>query len=797
MNTNRENITPDNIKNNKFNLRKAFSMYLDHWKWFVISCVLFLGVGFMYLRYTIPEYKASAKVMILSEQDGATAGAAFQDLSLFSAVQESKMEDEVYVIKSRSFLRKIIKKLSLNVRYYVKGRVLETELYKNTPIDINFLAPDSSIDQTNFNFYIDVTSSLDFNYRINEDDLPKKVAFGEKISTSFGGMIITPKETNNEKIIGTSIRIKITPVNKIAQSLKRRISILPSKHSSKVLDFSLQDPIDDKAKDIINTLIAQYNISTIEEKNIKSKNTANFIDKRVELIASDLVNVDDSIVRFKTGNKVTDITSEVGMFLNSNALNEQELDAAKTQLSILNYTKDYLKTESSKLQPLPSNMGGMDDPSIAALSTQYNELLKTRESRSKSAGEKNSIIVELDQTIRGVRETLLQNIENSRRAMSIRLGSLENKSDRINSKIHSVPGQANKLRSIERAQGVKETLYLYLLQKREEATISLTATSASAKVIDEAYSGGSPVFPNTNMVYIAALFLGLFVPFSIVYVGDLLDTKIHSKEDLEAEIRNISILGEIPRIKNKNKILVERNDRSILSESFRIIRTNFDYIKRGREVVDYDNVVFVTSTIKGEGKSFFSLNTALTMANTNKRVLLIGADIRNPQIHSVLKGQIKPEISKIGLTEYLVDKSILVGETINTYNVNDIEIDILLSGKIPPNPAELLMNDRIKDLFNYASNQYDIVIVDTAPAMLVTDTLLISQYAGHTIYITRADYTEKQVLSFTKELYVNNKLSGMMLVVNDVKQSNFGYGAKYGYYAASEKKGFFRKKNKA
>ena len=319
--------------------------------------------------------------------------------------------------------------------------------------------------------------------------------------------------------------------------------------------------------------------------------------------------------------------------------------------------------------------------------------------------------------------------------------------------------------------------------------------------MEEASDCGSPIPLNKKMLYIAALFLGLIIPFLIIYVADLLDTKIHNKEDLENELKNISVLGEIPTVKDgiltDGIFLVEKNDRSILSESFRIIRTNFDFVRRGRNVTAYDNVVFVTSTVNGEGKSFFSINTALTMANTGKRVLLIGGDIRNPQIHHVLSTVLKVDAHAIGLTDFLADRTLATEDIINSYLVNDISIDIMFSGKIPPNPAELLMSSRIKEVFDYASEQYDIVIVDTAPAMLVTDTLLISQYAGHTIYLTRAGYTDKQVLNFARELHATNKLNGMMLVVNDVNQSNFGYGARYGYYGKPQKKGFFSRKAKA
>uniref|UniRef100_UPI0035629A8F polysaccharide biosynthesis tyrosine autokinase n=1 Tax=Seonamhaeicola sp. TaxID=1912245 RepID=UPI0035629A8F len=366
-------------------------------------------------------------------------------------------------------------------------------------------------------------------------------------------------------------------------------------------------------------------------------------------------------------------------------------------------------------------------------------------------------------------------------------------SRRINSKLYSAPDHERTLRSIERTQSIKEALYIFLLQKREEATISISSISPSIKIVEEPYSLGSTISPTPMVAYLGALFIGLFIPFGVIYVKDLLDTKIHNKEDLQNEIKNITVLGEIPNFGKKENGLIKRNDRSIMSESFRIIRTNFDYVKRGRNVQNYDNVVFVTSTINSEGKSFVSLNTALTLANTGKRVLLIGADIRNPQIFSAIKNKVGKNQSKVGLTEYLFDKSIILGETINSYDINEIPIDIMLSGKVPPNPAELLMSDRMKALFDDASEQYDYVIVDTAPSMLVTDTLLFSQYAGHTIYVTRAGYTEKRILNFAKELHEDNKLKGMMLVVNDVKQSNFGYGAKYGYYCAPKKKGLFGK----
>ncbi|CAH8286091.1 capsular exopolysaccharide synthesis family protein [Mariniflexile fucanivorans] len=778
-----------------FNLKKSASIYLKRWFWFVLSILICLSIAYTKLRYTTPLYMASAKVMLLSDTDASSPDAIFKDLTFFADKEDAKVEDEMEVIMSRDFFIDIVKDLRLNVQHFNKGRIYESEIYKSVPININFIESDSIIDQTNFSFYITIISNKEFEYRVDEDDDPKKVSFGEKIPTSFGGFIITPSSNNLAANFGVDIRTQISSVRYIAESLKSSVYIYQENKASKIINISIEDPIIDKAKDIVNTLILKYNEETMGQKNIKSINTAKFINERVEAIAKDLVGVDDSIVRFKTGNKLTNVADEASQFLTTSMQNEQLLEQSKMQLRQLNFMGASLGDVNS-YTPIPSNLG-LSDPTIVTLSSKYNELLIERDRLLKSAGEKNSVVIQLDQNLKSLKENLASSIQNSKKSLGIQINSFENQASMFNSKMFSVPGQESKLRGIERKQGIKEQLYLYLLQKREEAAISLTATSPSSKVIDQAYSTGSPVSPNKKMIYIGALFLGFIIPFGFIYVSDLLDTKIHNKEDLEKEIKNITVLGEIPRIKStlkgNEKLLVEKNDRSILSESFRIVRTNFDYVRRGRSVENYDNIVFVTSTINGEGKSFFSINTALTMANTNKKVLLIGADIRNPQIHFILTGESKPQNKTVGFTEFIVDKSVGVKDTISTYTVNDIELDILLSGKIPPNPAELLMSDRIKELFDYVSSEYDLVIVDTAPSMLVTDTLLISQYAGHTIYLTRADYTEKRILNFTKELHANKKLNGMMLVVNDVNQSNFGYGAKYGYYGDHGKKSFLKK----
>ena len=788
--TNEDLTTPVNT-GSKFNLKKAISLYTKQWKWFVLSIFLLLALVFLRLRYTIPQYRASSEIMLINDNEDTPTDKIFEELSLSKDKDNDLIEDEILVFKSRNVIKSVVKELGLNVQYFTQGLVLETEIYYNPPVNISFVASDSIIEQQSFNFYIDILSNETFNYREFEDQEPKIVTFGESIDTAIGGIVVTPRQPDVNSLSSSSFRVQLSRVNDVVEDLRDQLIIYPSQNSSRILSINLEDPIINKARDIINTLVKKYDEYSVGIKNRKSEGTVLLIDERINRIASDLINVDDSIVRFKINNKVTDVNTQADQFVSSSFANEQQMQSINTQLRLLNYTKERLNSNSGAYQSIPTNLG---DASISALCAQYNQLIVQRQNYLKSAGQNNPVVLELDQTIRNVRTNLKQNIEATLRSLNIQLNSLQNQYQSFSSKISSVPAQENRLRSIERKQGIKESIYLYLLEKKEEAIISQTVTSSNVKIIDSAYSLGR-VSPNGKILYIGALFLGFVIPFGFIYAKDLLDTKIHNKEDLDAIITDTPIIGEVPRLSGSDKLLITKNDRSILSESFRIIRTNFDFVRRARHVDQYNNVVFVTSTINGEGKSFFSMNMALTMASTGKKVLIIGGDIRNPKVFSDVKNpKTTSENTAKGLTEYLIDDTVSVKETIQNYTVNEIKLDVVLSGSIPPNPADVLMNeDRFKALFDTVSQDYDYVIVDTAPSMLVTDTLLISKYAGHTIYITRAGYTEKEILSFVKELKANKKLNGVILAVNDVDQSNYGYGAKYGYYGAPKKKKWFSK----
>lgn len=774
MNSLQKNTFEQNLNADKISIQEVIKKYLSNWKWFFLSAIVFLTLAYLFIRYSTPRYSVAATIKMIEDTSSSPEMAIFKDLEGFSD-NSIEVEDEVQIMKSRTLMLDVVKELKLNFQYFTEGRVKEVEMYDESPIRVKFLKSDSIINQAYFSFYIDIKSETKFNYSLNEEATTEEFTFGENIPTPIGNMVIVPT-INNKNAQGTRIRTFISPASQIADYYAREISISPTVHGSNVLGLYLTDPSRGKAIDIINAVIRVYNIGSISERGLVAKKTSNFINERINLISRGLSEIDSNAVRFKSGNRLTNIQSEADIYLNASSANEQQLISAGTELNMVNYMRDYVENQDSH-DLIPANVG-FSDPTITDATTKYNELVLERQRLLKSSSEKNPIIVNLDEQLGGLRQTMQQSLSNVSNTLNIRVNNLKAQESRINSKIYTVPGKERELRDIQREQGIKEQLYLYLLQKREESAIASATVAPKVKIIDPAFTKTRvPVSPNPKIIYIAGLLFGFGLPFSVIYLKGLFDTKIHSKEDIGFAINNIPVLGEVPSIKSKKEGLIKENDRSVLAESFRILRTNLDYFIRAKSLNENTcKVIYVTSTIGGEGKSFVAENLALTLAYSNKKVLIIGADIRNPSFSGILKNK---KINGFnGLTEYLLGKQ-QISQIIQPVLENG-KLDIITSGEIPPNPAEILMNDKMALLFDEVKKGYDFIVVDTAPSMLVTDTLIISDFADHTIYVTRAGYTDKKILSFPQELRNGNKLKGMVMLINDVVATNFGYGNKYG-----------------
>ncbi len=788
MSDNPESFTPD------VDLKEVVSSYTKHWKWFALSTIIFLLLAFVFLRYATPKYLAQSKIQIVDDESAGGGIDLFKELDILSG-GDKKVEDEIQIIRSRSNFIEVVKELKLNTKIMAQGNIISRELYDNPPITFNFISDDSITNKAKFEFFVILSSSTTFGYSAEEDSPVKPHSFGKEINTPIGDIIMTPNPDNFDRYKGEKIKVEITPVAIVAQDYMKKVVVSNPDDKSNIVNISLEDPSLRKGKDIIDALVRVYNRNAIRDKKIIADRTSEFISDRIQAISKNLSSADQSAQDLKTDKGITDLASEANVNLNVGAANQQELSNYRAQLNIASSMRDIVE-EQSGYEIVPANIG-LSDPTIAATTQRYNQLVLERNRLLKSSNEKNPVIQNLNQQLDGLKSSMKSSLSSTVNNLGLQVNTLSGQQAIINSKIYAAPKNERALRDITRKQQTTEQLYLFLLQKSEEAQIAVASTSPKSKIIDFAYGPSQfPTYPKRLLIYLGAFIVGLLIPFVIIYILDLLDNKIHSKTGLEKLTKDIPVLGEVPRLGKSDSKLVSKEDRSVLAESLRILRTNLDYlIKTKKSNEKKSNIVFVTSTVPGEGKTFISTNLSIILASTSK-VLLVGADIRNPKLYTFFPSNkkdskgIKPTRSKErGLTEYLYDHTLEVSDIMNTLQVKENKIDVIYSGRIPPNPAELLMTDRIGDLFKQVSEQYDYVIVDTAPLMVVTDTLLISKYADHLLYVTKAGVTEKRALDFPLRLKKDGKIKGLSFVVNYVKAYNLGYGGKYGYgYGQTQKK---------
>ena len=778
---------------NVIELKEILRIYLKQWKWFLLSLAIAIGAAFLYLRYATPHYVANAKIQIINENNTSSALNLFQELDYLNS-SSNVVQDEIELINSRSNFVEVVQELGLNIQMFALGNIQDTEIYQRQPVKLNFLVPDSLLYQANYTFYLSLATSTTFGYSEEEDSPLKVQAFGKTLSTPIGDIVVTPDVENIKRFKDRRIRVVIKPLHQVAQNFKNRINISQPDEYSNILNLSLETPIKKKSRDILNSLIRIYNRNAIADKKTIADRTSDFIDERISDISTSLSSVDQSAQDLKTSRGLTDIQSEANINLNVGAANRQELANYRTQLEIAAGMQDYVE-QSPGFEVMPTNLG-LNDPTIANTTDKYNQLVLERQRLLQSSTERSPIIQNLDQQLDGLKRTMLSSLNSTVNNLGMQVNTLSGQQAIINSKIYSAPRNERALRDITRQQQTTESLYLYLLQKREEAQIAVASTAPKSKIIDFAYNPTDlPVSPRRKLVYLASLLLGLLVPFSVIYTQDLLDNKVHNMHTLEKISMDIPVLGELPKITRKEEKVVMGDDRSVLAEALRIVRTNLDYLIKTKKSSGKNNIIYVTSSVPGEGKTFLSTNLSMILASTNKKVVLVGADIRNPKLYTFFMGSQIDKLSKVarnkdaGLTEYLYDDKLMAKDIINPMLVHSNTIDVVYSGRIPPNPAELLMSERLRQLLREMSEMYDYVIVDTAPLMVVSDTLLISEHADHMVYVTRAGVTEKKAIEFPIKLQEDGKIKGLCFVVNDVKASNLGYGGKYGYgYASSKRK---------
>lgn len=768
--------TENHKEDDSFNLKDQIFKYLTYWKWFLLSAFVFLVGAKLYLRYSIPEYKSFTTLLIKREDSGPMSEfSALEELSLFSGSKKD-IDDEMEVLKSRALIEKTIKEGEFNISYILEGRIKSSDAYGINPIKIDFK------EKTDYFYEKDTTISIK-EININKFELfnatEKSVGifkYGQEInSNKLGDYIIyrTSQKKSQYKII-----INLESLKNATNNYKGKLNVSTITKFTNVLEISFTDPIPKKSEDFLDKLVEIYNNDAIIDKNIISEKTATFINERLLKITNELGDVEKEVQNYKYKNKITDLSTEAELYLkNASESNKDEIITG-TELKVVDMMLDYIKNDNGK-SIIPSNLVPNDNNS-ALLITEFNNLVINKNRLLKNASPENPTIIALDDKINSLKFVIVESLNKKKSSLKIKNRDISNQSNRVEGKISQIPRQEREFRGIFRQQQIKEELYLYLFKKREETAITLAATAPISKVVDSAYSSNTPVSPKSSMIYLVSLLLGLLIPFTIIYILQLLDTKVKTRHDV-ITLTNIPFIGDIPHSDSNNEI-IQSNSRTSSAEAIRIMRTNLEFILNNI-AIDKAKTIFLTSTLPKEGKTFIAVNLAATIAISGKKVLLIGMDIRNPKLDEYIK------LPNKGLTNFLSSKDAKIDDYI-VKQKNYEQFDILPAGVIPPNPAELLMGAKVEKMFEEFKSKYDYIIVDTAPVSLVTDTLLISKNADAFVYVVRANYLEKELLKVPQTLYAEQKLPNMSVLLNDTDTTN-GYG--YGYGQTVEVKPWYKK----
>ncbi|WP_291595061.1 GumC family protein [Bacteroides sp.] len=765
------------------NIQEIFFRYLIHWPWFVVSVIICVACAWGYLRLTTPVYNITATVLIKDEKKGGSASMSseLEKMGLDGFVSSSNnVDNEIEVLRSKSLAREVVNNLGLFVTYIDEDEFPSKELYHASPllVSLTHQEADKLPGRMEVNMTLQPIGSMDVQIKVGEKEYRKHF---EKLPAVFPTNEGTVAFFANKDTLSTVSQENVTKerhitafINRpfsVAKGYANSLSIAPTSKTTSVVVVSLKNTNIRRGRDYINKLLEMYNINANNDKNEVAQKTAEFIDERIGIISKELGSTELDLENFKRSAGITDLSSEAQIALTGNAEYEKKRVENQTQINLVMDLQRYMK--GNEYEVLPSNIGLQDAASAGAID-RYNQMLVERKRLLRTSTENNPAIINLDTSIRAMRTNVQATLDATLKGLQITREDLAREAGRYSRRINDAPTQERQFVSIARQQEIKAGLYLMLLQKREENAITLAATANNAKIIDEALADDNPVSPKRLMIYLVSLVLGMGFPVGIIYLIGLTKFKIEGRADVE-KLTLLPVVGDIPLADERaGSIAVFENKNNLMSETFRNVRTNLQFmLEKGR------NVILVTSTISGEGKSFVSANLAISLSLLGKKVVIVGLDIRKPGLNKVFNIPKKEH----GITQFLTNPTINLMDLIQSSDINK-NLFILPGGTVPPNPTELLARDGLEKAIETLKKNFDYVILDTAPVGMVTDTLLIGRVADLSVYVCRADYTRKAEFTLINELAENNKLPNLCIAINglDLQKKKYGYYYGYGKY---------------
>jgi len=770
----------------KIDFQEILFKYLIHWPWFVGAVIICLLGAWLYLHIATPIFNISATVLIKDDKKGGGAGMAseLENLGLNGLVTSSQnIDNELEVLRSKTIAKEVVIDLGLYISYTDEDEFPAKDIYKTSPVQVNLIPQEAELLDKSMivEMALQPQGGLDVKVKVGDDKYQKHFDKLPAVFPTERGTLAffqspdsliskATEDIDSEKKV-RNITATIDQPLHMARLYCKSMTIEPTSKTTSVAIISLKNSSLRRGQDFINKLLEMYNINTNNDKNEIAQKTAEFIDERIGIISKELGSTEENLETFKRNAGITDLTSEAQIALTGNAEYEKKRVENQTQINLVEDLRKYMR--GNEYEVLPGNIG-LQDAGLVSQIDRYNEMLVERKRLLRTSTESNPTIINLDTSIRAMKMNVEVTLERTLQGLLITKADLDREASRFSRRISDAPSQERQYVSIARQQEIKAGLYLMLLQKREENAITLAATANNAKIIDDAIADTIPVSPRGRITYLIALILGVGIPVGIIYLINLTKFKIEGRSDVE-KLTSAPIVGDIPLTDEKQgAIAVFENQNNLMSETFRNIRTNLQFMLDNNK-----KVILVTSTVSGEGKSFISGNLAISLSLLGKKVVIVGLDIRKPGLNKVFNISKREQ----GITQYLANPEKNLMDLVQPSDVSK-NLYILPGGTVPPNPTELLARDGLDKAIETLKKNFDYVILDTAPVGMVTDTLLIGRVADLSVYVCRADYTRKNEYTLINELIDGNKLPNLCTVINglDLKRKKYGYYYGYGKY---------------
>lgn len=752
------------------NIVDLFMYLASQWKWFLLSILICGGIAwYNYARAPLVYFRSATVIIKDPSNKASTSGLDRFD----NFINKVNVANEILQFRSKKLMREVVQRVHADVSYQIKDGLRNNELYNESPVLVSL--PDALPEQSfSFTMTLKDAKTVTLSDFLGIEAKPSyEVALNDTVAIIEGmNVVVTATNYLRDSWLNTPIRVQKLPVESMVNYYKNALGIQQEEEEASILTLALKDSSPARAEDVLNTLITVYNEEAIKEKNQVAVNTANFINERLIIIERELGNVESNLESFKQRNQIVDIASSAGMYMTESQKYNADAMELETQLRLANFIKDYLTDPGKETDLIPSNTG-ISDMNIENQISLYNAAKLKRDHLIDDSSVNNPVVQELNNSLRAMKQSIIRAVDNMIVSLNVKRNDAQNREMRAQDRVTAIPTKERQMLSIERQQKIKEALYLFLLNKREENALSQAMADNNARVIDGAEGSNAPISPNRNRILLLGLLVGIALPGAVCLAILFMDTRVHGRKDIEGAT-SVPYLGEIPLDKEamkdhrKKVMAVKEQGDDIVSEAFRILRTNMAFLSKKDKPAQ---VITFTSFNIGAGKTFIARNLSMSLAYMKKRVVMVDLDIR--------KGTLSRHFGHyhVGVTNYLSDNTVKVDDIIQ----HQEGFDLIPAGILAPNPAELLMDNRLDELMDELRARYDYIIVDNVPVGLIADATIANRIADLTIFVVRAGKLDRRQLPDIEKLYQEKKLKNMALVLNGANPERHGYGYSYGY----------------